>query len=209
MTDGAPRDRREQERPPPPPGPPPGWASPGPGQGWQQRPWEQPPQPWGQQPRGGRQGGPEPQAPLAANLASGLTYLLALVTILISSQVEFSIRMVLAVVPLIVGFLLLLTDRRFEVRFNALQGLLLWALLVALEVGRHALFWVFAVVCFFTQLLLIMALLALLAAAFQGRHLKLPAIGDFAEQQAGGPGSSPDTGPGRRSGPPSGWGSPR
>jgi len=147
-------------------------------------------------------------------VAAGLTYLLALVTILISTQVAFSTRMVLAIVPFGVGLALVLTDRRPEARFNALQGILVWAVLVALEIGRHALFWPIAVVCFFAQLFLIVMLVALLAAAFQGRHLKLPAIGDFAEQQASGqspgPGQDPDSGP--QGGPhegSQGWGGPR
>jgi len=224
MTEGtSPRDPRE--RPPPPSQPPPGWGSPGSGsgqswgqpppqQGWgQQQNWGQ--QGWGQPPQRGPQGQGGPGA-FSGNVAAGLTYLLALVTILISTQVAFSARMVLAIVPFGVGLALVLTDRRAEVRFNALQGILVWAVLIALEIGRHVLFWPIAVVCFFAQLFLIVMLVALVAAAFQGRHLKLPAVGDVAEQQAGG-GSGPGPGSGSGSGSsgpgygggPQGWGNPR
>jgi uncharacterized membrane protein len=210
MTEGpSPRDPRE--RPPPPSQPPPGWgpSGPGSGQGWGPPPpqgWGQQ-QGWGQPPQGSPQGQGGPGA-FSGNVAAGLTYLLALVMILISTQVTFQTRMVLAIVPFGVGLALVLTDRRPEVRFNALQGILVWAVLVALEIGRHALFWPIAVACFFAQLFLIVMLVALVAAAFQGRHLKLPALGDFAEQQAGGPGSDPGPGPDSRGGP-QGWGSPR
>ncbi len=203
MTEGtSPRD--PNERPPPPPPPPPpgsGWGAPPPpppppppgwgpsGQPWGQQPPGPGPQGWGQQPQGQGGGG------LSGSAAAGLTYLLALVTIVISTQVTFSTRMVLAVVPFGVGLALVLTDRRPEVRFNALQGILLWGVLVALEIARNKLFWAIAVLCFFAQLALIVVLLALMVAGFQGRHLKLPAIGDFAEQQASGQDQGREGGP--------------
>jgi len=136
----------------------------------------------------------------------------AFVILLLSGLISFPTRIILAMVPCGVGLALVLTDRRREVRFNALQGTLLWVIMVVAEIGRHtaASLWTLPIIVgsAAAEIALFVVLLGLMAAAFQGRHLKLPAIGDFAERQASGHGGghSPRQGPGPG---PQGWGDPR
>jgi uncharacterized membrane protein len=165
--------------PPPPPGgtgqPGPGAAPPPPpppgGQGWGQQPGEYGQQPGGyQQPPGGYQqpGGQYPAAGsgMSENVASGLSYVFTWLT----------------------GLIFFLVDRRPEVRFHAMQAIafgLLWTLVAVVRPYMpfpiDALLGVLWVVFFVFWIILMIQ-------GFQGRHYKLPVIGDFAEQQAGRPG---------------------
>jgi uncharacterized membrane protein len=169
MTEGTtPRDPAEEpagQAPPPPPPPPAGrpeWGEPG---GYQGQPGYQP-QP-GYQQQGYQQPPPgyQPQpagSGLSENVASGLSYVLGWLT----------------------GLIFYLIDRRPEVRFHAMQSIVF--AVVAMLVGWIRLFtsgflatllWLVSVVFFFTWIFVMIQ-------AFQGRHFKLPLIGDFAEQQA-------------------------
>jgi uncharacterized membrane protein len=82
------------------------------------------------------------------------------------------------------GLIFYLIDKRPEVRFHAMQSIVF--AVVAMLVGWIRLFtsgflatllWLVSVVFFFTWIFVMIQ-------AFQGRHFKLPVIGDFAEQQA-------------------------
>jgi uncharacterized membrane protein len=171
MTEGpTPRDPREEpggQAPPPPPPPSgtPDWGQPSgyqPQQGYQPPPppsYEQPPAGYQQQPPGYRQ---QPSSGLSENVASGLSYVFGWLT----------------------GLIFYLIDKRPEVRFHAMQSIVF--AVVAMLVGWIRLFtsgflatllWLVSVVFFFTWIFVMIQ-------AFQGRHFKLPLIGDFAEQQA-------------------------
>jgi uncharacterized membrane protein len=177
----APRWESPGTPPPPPPGgtgqPDPGAAPPPPpppsgGQGWGQQPGEYGQQPGGyqQQPGGGYQqpGGQYPAAGsgMSENVASGLSYVFTWLT----------------------GLIFFLVDRRPEVRFHAMQAIafgLLWTLVAVVRPYMpfpiDALLGVLWVVFFVFWIILMIQ-------GFQGKHYKLPVIGDFAEQQAGRPG---------------------
>jgi uncharacterized membrane protein len=213
MTEGpTPRDPRDEppreptgtpeapvERPPPDPPPAdttpgahdaPRWESPGepppppPPQGgtWDPGPSSTPPPPpppagdpgWGQQGQYGQQpggqypGGQYPAAGsgMAENVASGLSYVLTWLT----------------------GLIFFLVDKRPEVRFHAMQSIaygVLWTLIAVVRpympgpIGA-----LFGIVLF----AFFIGWIVLMIQGFQGRHFKLPVIGDFAEQQAGRPG---------------------
>jgi uncharacterized membrane protein len=168
MTEGTtPRDPREEpagQAPPPPPPPSAGgpeWGEPG---GYQGQPGYQPQpgyQQSYQQPPPGYQ--PQPASSgLSENVASGLSYVFGWLT----------------------GLIFYLIDKRPEVRFHAMQSIVF--AVVAMLVGWIRLFtsgilatllWLVSVVFFFTWIFVMIQ-------AFQGRHFKLPLIGDFAEQQA-------------------------
>jgi uncharacterized membrane protein len=99
---------------------------------------------------------------LSENVASGLSYVFGWLT----------------------GLIFYLIDKRPEVRFHAMQSIVF--AVVAMLVGWIRLFtsgfiagllWLVSVVFFFTWIFLMIQ-------AFQGKHFKLPVIGDFAEQQA-------------------------
>lgn len=172
MTEGpTPRDPREEPGgqappPPPPPSPPsgaPDWSQ----QGGYQPP---PPPPSYQQQQPGYQPPPPSYQPqqssgLSENVASGLSYVFGWLT----------------------GLIFYLIDKRPEVRFHAMQSIVF--AVVAMLVGWIRLFtngflagllWLVSLVFFFTWIFLMIQ-------AFQGKHFKLPVIGDFAEQQAGRP----------------------
>jgi uncharacterized membrane protein len=154
----------------PPPPPPPqgghGWDQPG-GYGQQPPGGYQQPGGYGQQPPGGY--GQYPGQPagsgLAENVASGLSYVLTWVT----------------------GLIFFLIDKRPEVRFHAMQSIafgVIWTLVGV--VGPRlpgpldllfSLLWV----------VFLIGWVVLLVQGFQGKHFKLPVIGDFAEQQANQP----------------------
>jgi uncharacterized membrane protein len=174
MTEGStPRDPREEPRDPQGgPGAPGGQAPPPPAGGpeWGQQ-GGYPPPAGGYQPPSGYQpqpGGYPPQqagSGLSENVASGLSYVLGWLT----------------------GLIFYLIDRRPEVRFHAMQSIVF--AVVAMLVGWIRLFtngflagllWLVSLVFFFTWIFVMIQ-------AFQGRHFKLPVIGDFAEQQAGRP----------------------
>jgi uncharacterized membrane protein len=159
-------DAPRWESPGTPPPPPPG------GQGWGQQPGEYGQQPGGyqQQPGGGYQqpGGQYPAAGsgMSENVASGLSYVFTWLT----------------------GLIFFLVDRRPEVRFHAMQAIafgLLWTLVAVVRPYMpfpiDALLGLLWVVFFVTWIILMIQ-------GFQGKHFKLPVIGDFAEQQAGRPG---------------------
>ena len=160
MTEGTtPRDPRDeptgQAPPPPPPPPPAGEPEWGQPGGYQSQPPGYQPQPPGYQPQPAGSG-------LSENVASGLSYVFGWLT----------------------GLIFYLIDKRPEVRFHAMQSIVF--AVVAMLVGWVRLFtsgfiagllWLVSVVFFFTWIFLMIQ-------AFQGRHFKLPVIGDFAEQQA-------------------------
>ena len=172
--------RWESPGTPPPPPPPAGTGQPDPGaapppppppsggQGWGQQPGE-----YGQQPGGQYQGGQQPggQYPAAGsgiseNVSSGLSYVFTWLT----------------------GLIFFLVDRRPEVRFHAMQSIafgLLWTLVAVVRPYMpspiRALLGLLWFVFFVTWIILMIQ-------GFQGKHFKLPVIGDFAEQQAGRPG---------------------
>jgi uncharacterized membrane protein len=160
--------------PPPPPPPQGGTWDPGPSstpppppppvgdQGWGQQGQ------YGQQPGGQYPGGQYPAAGsgMAENVASGLSYVLTWIT----------------------GLIFILVDKRPEVRFHAMQSIaygVLWTLIAIVRpyvpgpIGALLGIVLFA---FFIGWIILMI------QGFQGRHFKLPVIGDFAEQQAGRPG---------------------
>jgi uncharacterized membrane protein len=156
MTGGTPPpppDERPQagggwDTPPPPPPPPPtsqggpGWTGQG-GPGWS-----------------GQRGG----SGLEANVASGLSYVLTIIT----------------------GAIFLVIDRRPEVRFHAMQAILFgvaWALVGILR--RVLTFFPFDVLLWLAWLAGLVLWVVLMIQAFQGRHFKLPYIGDLAERQTG------------------------
>ena len=160
MTEGTPpRDPRDeppgQAPPPPPPPPPAGGPEWGQPGGYQQQPGGY------QQQHGGYQQQPAGSG-LSENVASGLSYVFGWLT----------------------GLIFYLIDKRPEVRFHAMQSIVF--AVVAMLVGWIRLFtsgffatllWLVSVVFFFTWIFLMIQ-------AFQGKHFKLPVIGDFAEQQA-------------------------
>jgi len=167
MTEGpTPRDPREEpggQAPPPPPPPTggPEWGQPAgyqPQQSYQPPPPSYQPQPPGYQPQPASSG-------LSENVASGLSYVFGWLT----------------------GLIFYLIDKRPEVRFHAMQSIVF--AVVAMLVGwirlatsgfLSGLLWLVSLVFFFTWIFLMIQ-------AFQGKHFKLPVIGDFAEQQAGRP----------------------
>jgi uncharacterized membrane protein len=167
MTEGTtPRDPAEEPagQAPPSPAGGPEWGEPGGYQGqpgYQQQSYQQPPPGYPPPPPPGYQ--PQPAGSgLSENVASGLSYVFGWLT----------------------GLIFYLIDKRPEVRFHAMQSIVF--AVVAMLVGWIRLFtsgflatllWLVSVVFFFTWIFVMIQ-------AFQGRHFKLPVIGDFAEQQA-------------------------
>ena len=170
MTEGpTPRDPREEPGPhdaprwespgtPPPQPPPP--PPPPPGQGWGQ-------QPGGHQgsPPGGPYGGQTAGSGMAENVASGLSYVLTWLT----------------------GLLFLLVDRRPEVRFHAVQSIAYGVLWTLVAVIRPVLPSPLGALLGLVLFGFFVGWIVLMIQGFQGRHFKLPVLGDFAEQQAGRP----------------------
>jgi len=168
MTEGpTPRDPRDEtggQAPPPPPPPSTGgpeWDQPAgyqPQQSYQPPPPSYQPQPPGYQPQQASSG-------LSENVASGLSYVATWIT----------------------GLIFFLIDKRPEVRFHAMQAILFgaaWAVFWFLWRFTSGALWVlFSLV----QLAFLIGWIVLLVQGFQGKHFKLPVIGDFAEQQAGRP----------------------
>jgi uncharacterized membrane protein len=143
---------------PPPPPPPQG------DQGWGQ-PGGYQQQPGGYQQPGGQYPGQPAGTGLAENVASGLSYVLTWLT----------------------GLIFFLVDKRPEVRFHAMQAIaygVLWTLVGVVGPrlpGPLDLLFSLVWVAF------LIGWVVLLIQGFQGRHFKLPVIGDFAEQQANQP----------------------
>lgn len=150
----------------PPPPPPAG------DQGWGQQPGEygQQPAPYGQQP-GGYQPPPGGQYPaagsgMAENVASGLSYVLTWLT----------------------GLIFFLVDKRPEVRFHAMQSIAYGVLWTLIAVVRPYMPGPIGALLGIVLFAFFIGWIILLIQGFQGKHFKLPVIGDFAEQQAGRPG---------------------
>src|SRR5215211_7242872 len=156
-------DPGAQPPPPPPPGGQ-GWGQPPPGYGQQPGGYQQPG--WG--PPGGQYPGQPASSGMSENVASGLSYGLPGITWL-------------------TGLIFYLVDKRPEVRFHAMQAIaygLLWTLVWVVRPYMpgpiRALFGLVLFAFFIGWIVLIIQ-------GFQGRHFKLPVLGDFAEQQAGRP----------------------
>jgi uncharacterized membrane protein len=141
------------------------------GYGQQPGGYGQQPGGYGQQPGGW--GTPYPPRPagsgMSENVASGLSYGLPGITWL-------------------TGLIFYLVDRRPEVRFHAMQAIaygllwtLVWVVRPYLPGPIRALLGLVLFAFFIGWIVLIIQ-------GFQGRHFKLPVLGDFAEQQAGRPG---------------------
>jgi uncharacterized membrane protein len=143
---------------PPPPPPPAG------DQGWGQQPGE-----YGQQPGGYQQpGGQYPAAGsgMAENVASGLSYVLTWLT----------------------GLIFFLVDKRPEVRFHAMQSIAYGVLWTLIAVVRPYMPGPIGALLGIVLFAFFIGWIVLMIQGFQGKHFKLPVIGDFAEQQAGRPG---------------------
>lgn len=143
------------EAPPPPPPPPPGGQG---GPGWSgQGPSRGGPGPgWGRRSSGGG---------LDANVASGLSYALTIVT----------------------GVIFLIVDRRPEVRFHALQAIMFGVVWLVVGILRQVLnVFPLNVALWLGWLAGLVIWVVLMVQAFQGNHFKLPYIGDLAEREAGG-----------------------
>src|SRR5215218_7310809 len=154
--------------PPPPPPPPPTGD-----QGWGQQPGEygQQPGPYGQQPGGQYQPPPGGQYPaagsgMAENVASGLSYVLTWLT----------------------GLIFFLVDKRPEVRFHAMQSIVYGVLWTLIAVVRPYMPGPIGALLGIVLFAFFVGWIVLMVQGFQGKHFKLPVIGDFAEQQAGRPG---------------------
>jgi uncharacterized membrane protein len=143
----------------PPPPPPSG------GQGWGQQPGEYGQQPGYQQP-GGQYPGQPASTGMAENVASGLSYVLTWLT----------------------GLIFFLVDRRPEVRFHAMQSIAYGVLWTLVAVVRPYLPRPIGALLGIVLFAAFIGWIVLMIQGFQGRHFKLPVIGDFAEQQAGRPG---------------------
>ena len=155
--------------PPPPPPPPPAGD-----QGWGQQPGEygqQQPGQYGQQPGGQYQPPPGGQYPaagsgMAENVASGLSYVLTWLT----------------------GLIFFLVDKRPEVRFHAMQSIVFGVLWTLIAVVRPYMPGPIGALLGIVLFAFFVGWIVLMVQGFQGKHFKLPVIGDFAEQQAGRPG---------------------
>jgi uncharacterized membrane protein len=155
----------------PPPPPPPqgghGWDQPG-GYGQQPPGGYQQPGGYGQQPPGGY--GQYPGQPagsgLAENVASGLSYVLTWLT----------------------GLIFFLIDKRPEVRFHAMQSIVYGVLWTLIAVVRPYMPGPIGALLGIVLFAFFVGWIVLMVQGFQGKHFKLPVIGDFAEQQAGRPG---------------------
>ena len=146
---------------PPPPPPPAGE------QGWAQQPGGYGQQPGGQyQPPPGGQYQPAGSG-MAENVASGLSYVLTWLT----------------------GLIFFLVDKRPEVRFHAMQSIVYGVLWTLIAVVRPYMPGPIGALLGIVLFAFFIGWIVLMIQGFQGKHFKLPVIGDFAEQQAGRPGN--------------------
>jgi uncharacterized membrane protein len=100
---------------------------------------------------------------MSSNVASGLSYVLTFLT----------------------GAIFLAIDRRPEVRFHAMQSILFGVAWLLVTILRRILdFFPLNVVLWLAYLGGVVLWIVLMVQGFQGRHYKLPWIGDIAEQQA-------------------------
>jgi uncharacterized membrane protein len=98
-----------------------------------------------------------------SNTASGLSYVLTFVT----------------------GAIFLVLDRRPEVRFHAMQSIVFGAAWLVVSILRRIFdFFPLNIVLWLAYLAGLVLWVVLMIQGFQGRHYKLPWIGDIAEQQA-------------------------
>jgi uncharacterized membrane protein len=82
------------------------------------------------------------------------------------------------------GAIFFVLDRRPEVRFHAMQSILFGAAWVVIGVLRRAIgVFPLDLVFYLAWLAGLVTWVVLLVRGFQGRHFKLPVIGDLAEQQ--------------------------
>ncbi len=135
--------------------------------------WDTPPPPpptgqggpgWTGQGGPGRSGPQRSGSGMDANVASGLSYVLTIIT----------------------GVIFLLIDRRPEVRFHAMQAIIFGIAWAVVGILREVLtFFPLNVVLWLAWLAGLVLWVVLMIQGFQGRHFKLPYIGDLAEQQAG------------------------
>jgi uncharacterized membrane protein len=141
-----------------PPPPPPPAGDPGWGQQGQ----------YGQQPGGQYPGGQYPAAGsgMSENVASGLSYVLTWLT----------------------GLIFFLVDKRPEVRFHAMQSIAYGVLWTLIAVVRPYMPGPIGALLGIVLFAFFIGWIVLMIQGFQGKHFKLPVIGDFAEQQAGRPG---------------------
>jgi uncharacterized membrane protein len=144
--------------PPPPPPPPQG------GQGWDQ-PGGYQQQPGGYQQPGGQYPGRPAGSGMAENVASGLSYVLTWLT----------------------GLIFFLVDKRPEVRFHAMQAIAYGVLWTLVGVVGPRLPGPLDLLFSLVWLAFLIGWVVLLIQGFQGKHFKLPVVGDFAEQQANQP----------------------
>jgi len=99
-----------------------------------------------------------------ANVASGLAYVLTIIT----------------------GVIFLVIDRRPEVRFHAMQAIIFGIVWAVVGILRQVLtFFPLNIVLWLAWLAGLVLWVVLMVQGFQGNHFKLPYIGDLAEQQAG------------------------
>ena len=165
-TPGGPEQAPRWESPGEPPPPPPQGGT------WEPGPSSTPPPPppppagdqgWGQQP-----GGQYPAAGsgMAENVASGLSYVLTWLT----------------------GLIFFLVDKRPEVRFHAMQSIVYGVLWTLIAVVRPYMPGPIGALLGIVLFAFFIGWIVLMIQGFQGKHFKLPVIGDFAEQQAGRPG---------------------
>jgi uncharacterized membrane protein len=123
---------------------------------------------YGQQPGYQEPGGQYPAAGsgMAENVASGLSYVLTWLT----------------------GLIFFLVDKRPEVRFHAMQSIAYGVLWTLIAVVRPYMPGPIGALLGIVLFAFFIGWIVLMIQGFQGKHFKLPVIGDFAEQQAGRPG---------------------
>ena len=135
----------------------PGWTGQDPHQepGWTSRPPGRGGPGWGGRPQ---RSGMEP------NVASGLAYVLTIIT----------------------GLIFLAVDRRPEVRFHAMQAIFFGIAWAVVGILRRLLdFFPLNLVLWLAWFSGLVFWVVLMVQGFQGNHFKLPYIGDLAEEQAG------------------------
>ncbi len=115
-----------------------------------------PPPPGRYPPQPGGAGG------LAENVASGLSYLLTWLT----------------------GLIFFFVDKRPEVRFHAMQAILFGVVWSVVSIITPAMPGLIRALLYVVQFAFFVVWIILLIQGFSGNHLKLPVVGDIAEQQA-------------------------
>jgi uncharacterized membrane protein len=137
-----------------------------------QAPPPPPPPPPAGGPEWGQPGGYQSQPPgyqpqpagsgLSENVASGLSYVLTWLT----------------------GLIFFLIDKRPEVRFHAMQSIVYGVVWTLVGFIRPFMPGPLSALLGLVWLAFLIGWVFLMIQAFQGKHFKLPVIGDFAEQQA-------------------------